>query len=60
MFHLNSTFNFGIPPVLVFHLEVYSKVDRLLTGLTAQQYGTITRWYSNKTSLEYLLQGVSL
>ena len=37
MFYLNSTLNFGIPPVLEFQLEVYYKVDRLLTGLTAQQ-----------------------
>ena len=51
MFYLNSTLNFGIPPVLVFQLEVYYKVDRLLTGLTAQQKGTTARWYSNKTSL---------
>ena len=50
MFYLNSTLNFGIPPVLVFQLEVYYKVDRLLTGLTAQQKGTTARWYSNKTS----------
>ena len=41
----------GIPPVLVFQLEVYYKVDRLLTGLTAQRKGTTARWYSNKTSL---------
>ena len=46
-FHLK----FGIPPVLVFQLEVYYKVDRLLTGLTAQQKGTSARWYSNKTPL---------
>ena len=46
-FHLN----FGIPPVLIFQLEVYYKVDRLLTGLTAQPKGTTARWYSNKTSL---------
>ena len=52
MFYLNSTLDFGIPPVLVFQLEVYYKVDRLLTGLTAQQKGTTARWYSNKTSLE--------
>ena len=42
-FHLkfwNTAIN-GIPV-----LEVYYKVDRLLTGLTAQ-------WYSNKTSLHY-------
>ena len=47
----NSTLNFGIPPVLVYQLEVYYKVDRLLTALTAQQKGTTTQWYSNKTSL---------
>ena len=51
MFYLNSTLNFGIPPVLVFQLEVHYKVDRLLTGLTAQQKGATARWYSNKTSL---------
>ena len=51
MFHLNSPLNFGIPPVLVFQLVVYYKVDRLLTGLTAQQKGTTVRWYSSKTSL---------
>ena len=53
LFYLNSTLNFGIPTVLVFQLEVYYKVDRLLTGLTAQQKGTTARWYSNKTSLQY-------
>ena len=36
---------------MVFQFEVYYKVDRLLTGLTAQKKGTTTRWYSNKTSL---------
>ena len=51
MFYLNSTLNFGIPQVFVFQLEVYYKVDRLLTGPTAQQKGTAARWYSNKTSL---------
>jgi len=51
MFYLNSTLNFGIPPVLVFQLEVYYKLDRLLTGLIAQPKGTTARWYSNKTSL---------
>ena len=51
LFYLNSTLNFGIPTVLVFQIEVYYKVDRLLTGLTAQQKGTAARWYSNKTSL---------
>ena len=49
--YLNSTLNFGIPTVLVFQLEVYYKVDRLLIGITAQQKGTTARWYSNKTSL---------
>ena len=39
MFYLNSTLNFEIPPVLVFQLEVYYKVDRLLAGLIAQQKG---------------------
>ena len=53
MFYLNSTLNFGIPTVLVFQLEVYYKVDRLLTGLTAQQKGTTARWYSNVTSLSW-------
>ena len=48
LFYLNSTLNFGIPIVFVFQLEV-CKADRLLTGLTAQQKGTIARWYSNKT-----------
>ena len=36
MFYLSSTLNFGIPlvqyAVLVFQLEVFSKVDRLITG----------------------------
>ena len=56
MFYLKSTLNFGMPPVLVFQLEVYYKLDRdrLLTGLTAQQKGTTARWYSNKTSLSFL------
>ena len=53
MFYLNSTLNFEIPPVLVFQLEAYYKVDRLLTGLTAQRKGT-TQWYSNKTSLFWI------
>ena len=51
VFYLNSTLNFGIPLVLVFQLEVCYKVDRLLTGITAQQKGTTARWYSNKTYL---------
>ena len=32
MFHLNTTLNFENPPLLVFQLEVYFKVGRLLTG----------------------------
>ena len=32
-------------------VEVYYKVDRLLTGIIAQQKGTTARWYSNKISL---------
>ena len=54
MFYLNSTFNFGIPSVLVFQLEVYYKVDRLLTAVTSQQKGTTAQWYSNKTSLDFM------
>ena len=54
MFYLNSNLNFGVLPVLVFQLEVYYKVDRLLTGLTAKK-GTAAWWYLNKTSL--LLEG---
>ena len=42
---------FWILPVLVSQLEVYYKVDRLPTGLTAQQIGTTARWYLNKTPL---------
>ena len=44
-----------------FHLQFWNaaricspvncKVDRLLTGPTAQQKGTTARWYSNKISL---------
>ena len=45
MLYMNSTLNFGIPPVLVF---------QLLTGLAAQQKGTTVRWYSNKTYLNGL------
>ena len=56
LFYLNSTLNFEIPPVLIFQIEVYYDVDRLLTGLTAQQKGATARWYSNKTSLFWLIQ----
>ena len=41
----------GIQILLVFQLEV--QVDRLLTGISAQQKGTTARWYSNKISLSY-------
>ena len=40
-----------MPSVLEFKLEVYYKVDRFLSGLTAQQKGTSAQWYSIKTSL---------
>ena len=32
-------------------LSFIHEVDRLLTGIIAQQKGTTVRWYSNKTSL---------
>ena len=54
MIYLNSTLNFGIPPVLVFQSEVNCKVDRLLNGITAQHKGTTAQWYSNKTSLSII------
>ena len=34
-----------------FFFDGIPKVDRLLTGLTAQPKGTTARWFSNKTSL---------
>ena len=34
------------------------EVDRLLTGLTAQQKGTTARWYSNKTSLLFIFKNI--
>ena len=40
-----NTASIGIP------VRSLLKVDRLLTGITAQQKGTTARWYSNKTSL---------
>ena len=39
---------------MVFQIEVYYEVDRLLNGLTAQQKGPTGRWYSNKTSLDWI------
>ena len=56
MFYLNSNLNFELLPVLVFQLQVYYEVDRLLNGITAQQKGTTARWYSNKISLLILIQ----
>ena len=35
-----TTLNFEIPAALIYQSEIYYKVDRLLTGLTAQQIGT--------------------
>ena len=55
LFYYWTTLNFEIPAALVFQLEVYYKVDRLLTGLTVQQIGTTARWYSNKTPLVFYL-----
>ena len=49
---MNTTLNFKIQAALVFQLEVYYKVGRLLTGLTAQQIGTTTPWYSNKIPVQ--------
>ena len=54
-FYYYSTLNFEILAALVFKLEVYYNVDRLLTGLSAQQIGTTARWYSNNTPLLYTL-----
>ena len=52
MFYLISTLSFGIPVLYWYWYSSWkSKVDRLLTGQTAQQKGTTDRWYSNKTSL---------
>ena len=46
-FHLIfwNTARIGIP------VKSLLKLDRLLTGLTAQQKGATVRWHSNKTSL---------
>ena len=41
-------------PVMVSQLEVYYKLDRLLTGLTAQQSITTAQRDSNKTTLKLL------
>ena len=38
-----------------FQIEVYYKVNRPLTGKTAQQKGTAARWYSNETSQPSLI-----
>ena len=51
-FYYWTTLNFEIPLALVLQFEVYCKVDRLLTGLTAKPFGTTAQWYSNKTPLQ--------
>ena len=56
MFYLNSTL---IPPVSVFQLEVYYKVDRLLTGLTAQQKGATALDYKYLDPWQ-LLDGIQI
>ena len=43
-FYYWTNLNFEITVAFVFQLEVYYKVDRLLTGLTAQPKGTTARW----------------
>ena len=53
MFYSNSTLNLGIPPVLVFQLEVYYKVNG---HLSAQQKGTTARLYLNKASLSIVME----
>ena len=58
--YLNTTLNFEIPAALEFQLEVYCKVDRLISGLTAQQIETTARWYSNKTPILLLRYEVVL
>ena len=50
MFYLNSTLNIGMPPVLVFQLEVFYKIYRLLIGLTNQS----TNQWINRVYLEWL------
>ena len=50
-FYYYSTLNFEITAALVFQLEVYYKVDKLLTGLNDQQSVTTARRDSNKTTL---------
>ena len=51
-FYYWTTLNFEIPLALVLQFEVYCKVDRLLTGLTAKPIGTTAQWYLNKTPLD--------
>ena len=48
---LQVDFLFEFHPEWVFKLEVYYKVDRLLTGLTAKK-GTTAWWNLNKPSLQ--------
>ena len=42
MFYLNSTLNFGTPPVLVFQKEVYYKVDHEITKYGIHSFTEIT------------------
>ena len=57
MFYLNSTLNFGIPPVLVFQLEVCLPYSRLLAGIQILAVFPNLRWNSNITSLCDLCTG---
>ena len=52
-FYYWNILNFLIMPVLVLvsQLEVYYKLDRFLSVLTAQQIVTDARWDTNKTTL---------
>ena len=51
MFYLNSTLNFGTPPVLVFQLEACLPYSRLLAGIPMLAVFQTLRSNSNKTSL---------
>ena len=50
VFYYWNTLDYLITPVFGSHSEVYYKVDRLLTNLTAQQSSSTARWDSNKTT----------
>ena len=49
-YHWN-TLNFSIMPIFVSQSEVYYKVDRFLTDLTAQLSSATARLDSNRTTL---------